>query len=84
MSSKGPAAPVYWKNSFFWFAAVLLGLGVWGMISGEQVIRDPGQVKESNLALYYLAGALIMAVNGVITHRLGLKAFRDEQEAAAS
>jgi hypothetical protein len=84
VSSKGPVEPKLWKNSFFWFAVALLGLAIFGTIAGDPAIRDPGQVVEGHLNLFYLGGAVVMAVTGLITHLLAKKAFQEEKEAEAA
>jgi hypothetical protein len=76
--SRQPKRPQLWKNSFFWFAGFLMILGVWGLVSGDRVIQDPGQNTEPNLAWLYVAGAAIMAVNGYLTHAQSMKAYQDE------
>ena len=63
-----------WKSSFMWFGVALAGLAVWAFVRGDEAIRDPGQVREGNLAWFYLAGAVVMVVNGVISHKQALKA----------
>lgn len=73
-----PKPPSAWKNTFFWFAALLVILALIGLVSGPEAIRDPGQVRESGLVWIYLGGALVMAVNGYLTHQQALKAYRDE------
>jgi hypothetical protein len=78
--SRKPKPPALWKNSFFWFAAILLALGLWGLASGDRVIQDPGQTQEANLALLYIAGAVIMAINGWMTHAQSMKAYQDETD----
>jgi len=76
-------APALWKNSFVWFGVALAGLAVWGFIKGDEVIRDPGQVRENNLAWFYVAGSVIMLINGWMTHRQAEKA-HDEQSASSA
>ncbi|MES1228292.1 MAG: hypothetical protein ABUL72_06435, partial [Armatimonadota bacterium] len=60
------------------------GLSIWGFIKGDAVIRDPGQIKENNLAWFYLAGAVIMVVNGWMTHRQAVKAVEEQKSPDAS
>lgn len=76
--SRKPKKPKLWKNSFFWFAGILLILGLWGMVAGDKVIQDPGQRTEPFLAWMYLAGAAIMGLNGWLTHAQSIKAYEDE------
>lgn len=76
MSGKKPQKPVWWKNTFFWFAGFLLILGLVG-IAGEDRIRDPGQVREGGLVLIYLGGAVLMLINGWLTHRSAVQHFEE-------
>jgi len=66
---------VWWKNTFFWIAGSLVLLGLWGLIGGESVIRDPGQIQESGLVWIYFGGALLMLVNGYLTHAQAVQAY---------
>ena len=62
-------APVWWKNTFFWLAGVLAVLALFALIAGEAKIRDPGQIRESGLVWIYLGSAVVMFVNGWLTHQ---------------
>ena len=77
---KPPAKPVWWKNTFFWFGAILFVLAVVGAIFGEASIRDPGQVREAGLGWIYLAGAVVMLVNGLLTHNQAVRTYSDSRE----
>lgn len=72
--------PVWWKNTFFWFGGILFILAVVGLISGEDTIRDPGQVRENGLVWIYLGGAIVMVVNGALTHNQAVRAYAEAQE----
>jgi hypothetical protein len=72
--------PVWWKNTFFWFGGILFILAVVGLISGEDTIRDPGQVRENGLVWIYLGGAIVMVVNGALTHNQAVRAYAETQE----
>ena len=72
--------PVWWKNTFFWFGGFLFILAVVGRFAGEESIRDPGQVRESGLVWIYLGGAVVMAVNGLLTHYQALRHFAESRE----
>lgn len=72
--------PVWWKNTFFWFGGILFILAVVGLISGENTIRDPGQVRENGLVWIYLGGAIVMVVNGALTHNQAVRAFAEAHE----
>lgn len=72
--------PVWWKNTFFWFGGILFILAVVGLFGGDDVIRDPGQVRESGLFWIYLGGAVLMIVNGLLTHQQAQRHFAESQE----
>lgn len=80
MAQKTPSKPAWWKNTFFWFAGALLLLAIWGLVSGEAVIRDPGQVREGGLVLIYLGGAAVMLVHGFISHQQAVQHYEEAQE----
>jgi hypothetical protein len=67
-------------NSFLWFGAMMAVLAVVGFIRGDEVIRDPGQVRESNLAVFYAGAAIIMVLNGLMSHRQAMKAHEDDSD----
>jgi len=83
VSKKRIPEPKWWKNTYFWIALILLGLAVFGLLRGEDAIRDPGQKDESGLVLIYLLGAVIMAINGVLSHRQTVHQYEIEQEGDA-
>jgi hypothetical protein len=68
---KAHPKPVWVKNTYFWIAAVLFLVGVWGLpfLGGDSAIRDPGQKRESNLFILYFLASGIMFLNGYISHR---------------
>lgn len=52
-----------------------------GLIFGAPVIRDPGQKREDGIVvMLYFAAAVIMLVNGIISHRQTLQAYAEEEE----
>ncbi len=77
MGKKLPKPPVWWKNTFFLFGIALILLSVWGMIAGEQVIRDPGQKFETGLVFFYFVAGVAMIVNGWLTHQQALQQYED-------
>lgn len=81
---KSTAPPVWWKNSYFLIAAVLVLLSVVGLpfLGGDAAIRDPGQKRETTLWAYYLVAAAVMLINGVLSHRGAVRAY-DEERASA-
>jgi hypothetical protein len=68
--AKKSSKPAAWKNTFFWLAALGFVIFVIGLIRGDAAIRDPGQKRENGIALFYLLAAIVMLVNGLISHRL--------------
>lgn len=80
VASKPPPKPVWWKNTFFLFSSILFILAVWGLIAGESVIRDPGQVREGGLVWIYLAGAVVMLVHGLISHQQAVQSYQEASE----
>lgn len=76
MSGKKNQRPVWWKNTFFWFAGILLLLALIG-ITKEDRIRDPGQVREGGLVLIYFGGAILMLINGWLTHRSAIQHYEE-------
>jgi hypothetical protein len=80
VTPKVPKPPVWWKNSFFWFAGILAGLALFGLVRGEDVIRDPGQRWETGLVWIYLGGAVVMLVNGLMSHQQACQAFSEASE----
>ncbi len=47
--------------------AVLIVLGVIGVVKGNQFVFDPGQERDSAEAYYYLIMGVVMIVNGLVT-----------------
>lgn len=71
--------PVWWKNTYFWIAGLLVFVGLYGLFRGDATIRDPGQRPETNLPIWYLAAAVLMAVNGAMSHRLTVQHYEEEK-----
>lgn len=63
----------WWKNTYFWIAFILLIIGLVGLARGAQVIADPGRDVDPTLGWKYLLAALIMIVNGVLSHKQYLR-----------
>lgn len=85
MSAKKIAKPAWWKNTYFWIAAILFIVGIIGLpfLAGERAIRDPGQRDESGLVFIYWGGALVMLVNGLLSHRQTVLQYTEEQDGEA-
>lgn len=83
MSAKKPLPePKWWKNTFFWISGILVIIGFIGLpfFGGDQAIRDPGQLPENNLVLIYWLAAVIMLVNGVLSHRNTVIEYQDQKD----
>ncbi len=79
--SKPSAKPAWYKNTYFWIALILFVVGIIGLpgIGGDLAIRDPGQKREGNLFVLYLGAAIVMFVNGIMSHRQTLQQYEEEQ-----
>ncbi|HVL39529.1 MAG TPA: hypothetical protein VM328_09085 [Fimbriimonadaceae bacterium] len=79
MSARPAAVPAWYKNTYFWLAAILFMIALYGLpfLGGENAIRDPGQKRESGLSLYYFGGAVLMLVNGLLSHWQTLRHYRE-------
>lgn len=53
-----------------------------GLIYGPDSVRDPGQTDEGGLIWIYLGGAVVMLVNGVISHRQYCLYYQEEIQEA--
>jgi hypothetical protein len=79
--AKRTSKPAAWKNTYFWISGIMLLVALIGLIFGAPVIRDPGQKREDGIVvMLYFAAAVIMLVNGVISHRQTLQAYAEEEE----
>jgi hypothetical protein len=76
------AKPAWYKNTYFWIAAILFLIGVAGLpfLLGPEAIRDPGQRREGGLTLIYLGGAVVMLVNGLLSHKQTVLHYQEAQE----
>jgi hypothetical protein len=82
VTQKKLSKPAWYKNTYFWIAAVLLGVGIIGFpfLGGDKAIRDPGQKREDNLFVIYFVASAVMTVNGIMSHRLMVRQFEDQRE----
>jgi hypothetical protein len=81
---KAPPKPAWFKNTYFWIAAILFVLAVIGLpfVGGDQAIRDPGQKRENNLWILYFVASVVMFVNGYLSHRQTVQHYHEETEGA--
>lgn len=71
--------PAWWKNTYFWLGAILFAVFLIGLIRGPLAIRDPGQKREDDLVVWlYLVAAIVMVVNGMISHRQTMRELEEE------
>ena len=54
---------------------MLFVLGIAGLMKGNDFIRDPGQRHEAWLWAIYLIAAVVMLINGLISHKIWLSSF---------
>lgn len=80
VAEKKVSRPAWWKNTYFWIAAILFILCILGLIGGDAAIRDPGQTRESSLWLLYLVAAVVMFVNGYMSHAQTVQNYRETVE----
>jgi len=80
VSKKSIPKPAAWKNTYFWIAGILALLAVFGLIGGDNVIRDPGQRRESSLWVIYILASVVMAINGFLSHRQTVQAYNEALE----
>ncbi|MBX3118512.1 MAG: hypothetical protein KF784_05565 [Fimbriimonadaceae bacterium] len=79
MTRKTFPKPVWYKNTYFWIAGILVVIAILGLpfLAGSEAIRDPGQKREGGLVLIYLGGAIVMLINGILSHRQTVKAYEE-------
>lgn len=80
---KTPAVPVWYKNTYFWISALLLILGVIGLVSGDDTIRDPGQKVEHHLWALYFVAAVVMLIGGFISHKQTVQQYQEDKVSKA-
>ncbi len=78
--SKPVEVPQWWKNTYFWLGGILLIVGILGLVGGPGIIRDPGQKREDSVVvMLYFIGAVVMVVNGWLSHRQTVREFEEER-----
>ncbi len=53
-------------------------IGFLGIAIGQDSVRDPGQKREDGLALIYFGGALVMLVNGFLSHKQTVQHYNEQ------
>ena len=56
-------------NGFVILGVALLIMGIVGFFKGAEILRDPGQPKDSLLPVLYVLGGLVMLINGWMSVR---------------
>ncbi len=74
----------WWKKTDFWIALILAAIGIVGLARGNEVIADPGQDVDPRLAWLYLLAALVMLINGILSHRQYLRELEAEKARKAN
>ncbi|MFN7161876.1 MAG: hypothetical protein ACK4NB_02315 [Fimbriimonadales bacterium] len=69
----------WWKKTDFWIALILFVIGIIGFARGNAAIADPGQDVDPRLAWLYLLAAVIMLVNGILSHKQHLRDLEEQQ-----
>jgi hypothetical protein len=75
--------PAWYKNTYFWIALILFIVGIFGLpfLGGDNAVRDPGQRRETGLAYLYFGAAVVMFVNGYISHSQTVQMYRESHPA---
>ncbi len=63
----------WWKKTDFWIALILFIISMIGFARGNAAIADPGQDIDPRLAWLYLIAAVIMLINGILSHKQHLR-----------
>ncbi len=69
----------WWKKTDFWIALILFIIALVGFVRGNSAIADRGQDVDPRLAWLYLLAAVIMLVNGILSHKQYLKEHAEQQ-----
>ena len=80
VGEKKVSQPFWAKNTYFWIAGILVVVSIFGILRGEATIRDPGQRREGGLVFLYLGGAVLMLINGFLSHRQTVLSYEELQE----
>ncbi|MCX7993417.1 MAG: hypothetical protein N2651_07080 [Fimbriimonadales bacterium] len=69
----------WWKKTDFWIALILFIISMIGFARGNAAIADPGQDVDPRLAWLYLVAAVIMLINGILSHRQHLRDLEEQK-----
>ncbi|MCW3059677.1 MAG: hypothetical protein JWQ02_1498 [Capsulimonas sp.] len=56
-----------WLSTFTVIGALLIVLGIVGLVMGTKFVYDPGQVSDGNEPWYYILVGVLMIVNGIFS-----------------
>src|SRR3982750_261531 len=82
LADKPLIKPGWYKNTSFPIGLILFIVGIIGLpfLGGDHAIRDPGQKRESGLAFIYFGAAVVMIVNGFISHGQTVQSYNESVE----
>lgn len=69
----------WWKKTDFWIALILFVISMIGFARGNEAIADPGQDVDPRLAWFYLIAAVIMLINGILSHKQHLRDLEEQK-----
>lgn len=69
----------WWKKTDFWIALILFIISMIGFARGNAAIADPGQDIDPRLAWLYLIAAVIMLINGILSHKQHLRDLEEQK-----
>ncbi|MFN8139335.1 MAG: hypothetical protein U0R49_06010 [Fimbriimonadales bacterium] len=78
--SKPKKVGPWWRNTYFLFGAILLLIGLIGLVRGAQKISDPGQPPATQwLPWLYILAAAVFVLNGFMSHNLHANDLKEEE-----